>query len=272
MSMLKYTKKPISFVGITHKIPSFLDKIPSAPVRHPLLGWLERFPSLKRILKRVLRPSLLVPIINYKNTLTYLFIDGYIQRTTGYYIRRYIKEGNILEVGIGSGKLIKYINLFRCYYYGFDIYNVSPLAGGKNIHLFIASAEDIPLPDNSIDAIISTEVFEHIPNIRKAFNELYRIAKPGAKMIVSIPNNYCYKYRKKGPHPEHVNYWHYQDLINELSPRFRLLEGRMNGYWIPIMQKSCYSLQLPFSHLLEYLNSNFFYVFECLKRNNGKNY
>jgi SAM-dependent methyltransferase len=52
------------------------------------------------------------------------------------------------------------------------------------------SAMDVtamPFADNSFDAVICSEVLEHIPDDEKAVSELIRILKPGKILAVSVP-------------------------------------------------------------------------------------
>ena len=46
---------------------------------------------------------------------------------------------------------------------------------------------NIPLSDNSVDAIMCTEVFEHIPDPIRAIGEFKRLLKPGGYLIVTAP-------------------------------------------------------------------------------------
>jgi len=46
---------------------------------------------------------------------------------------------------------------------------------------------NIPLPDNSVDAIMCTEVLEHIPDPAKAIVEFNRLIKPGGYLIITSP-------------------------------------------------------------------------------------
>lgn len=262
MRQLAFTSRPASFVGMDHKIPSFLPRVKTAR-QSLLLRLVNRNPALKQGLRTYLKP--LVALLDYRSTLIYLFVDGYIQRAIGHFIRGYVKKGIVLEVGIGGGKLLKYFDFKRCSYFGFDIYDVSAVGLGRPINLFVASAESIPLADASVDYIVSTEVFEHIPNFPKALREMYRVSKPHGKLIVSIPNLYSIKHDVKGPQPDNFNKWHYREFIDQVSAYFSLLEGRMTGFWIPIFPKMRYSIQIAYSHPDEYYNSNFFYVFECKK-------
>lgn len=45
----------------------------------------------------------------------------------------------------------------------------------------------IPVPDASFDAILCTEVFEHIPDPISAIKEFSRIVKPGGTLIITAP-------------------------------------------------------------------------------------
>ncbi|AVR45551.1 SAM-dependent methyltransferase [Christiangramia fulva] len=59
----------------------------------------------------------------------------------------------------------------------------SPLADVK------ADICDLPFEDNSFDFILCNHVLEHIPDDRKAMQELYRILKPGGTAILQIPQD-----------------------------------------------------------------------------------
>jgi SAM-dependent methyltransferase len=51
----------------------------------------------------------------------------------------------------------------------------------------VGSATDIPLPDASFDTVVCTEVLEHVPDPLKALKEMYRVLKPGGRLILSTP-------------------------------------------------------------------------------------
>ena len=46
---------------------------------------------------------------------------------------------------------------------------------------------NIPQPDSSFDAVVCTEVLEHVPEPTKALEEFTRLLKPGGKLILTAP-------------------------------------------------------------------------------------
>lgn len=218
----------------------------------------------KRIIKSFLWPAY--------SLYTELLTVGFITRTIGNWIRESVdKETVFLEIGCGSMKLRRFLPQAICYN-AFDVsfseFHLRRVIRNQgNINVGLATATEIPFESESVNLIASCEVFEHILEINRVMQEIYRVVKPGAKMLCSIPNNYCYKYQKKGPHSEHVNNWSYEEFIDFVKTHgFKLLKGMMKGYWIPLptwLAKTSY--QLPLSPKKEFYCTNFFYQFKVDK-------
>lgn len=49
-------------------------------------------------------------------------------------------------------------------------------------------AEDLAFKDNTFDIVIMIEVLEHVIDDERVINEIYRVLKPGGKLIVTAPN------------------------------------------------------------------------------------
>lgn len=57
--------------------------------------------------------------------------------------------------------------------------------GYKNVEFKFGDIEEMPIEDNIVDVIVSNCVLNLVPDKTKAFNEMYRILKPGAHFCVS---------------------------------------------------------------------------------------
>lgn len=62
--------------------------------------------------------------------------------------------------------------------------------GLENIEFFTGFGEALPFADNSIDFIVSTDVFEHVKDLRQVLGECYRVLKKGGKLLVVFPQYY----------------------------------------------------------------------------------
>lgn len=102
-----------------------------------------------------------------------------------------LNNKNLLEVGSGRGGGLDYISRYK---------NLSSLTGidlsskaiskatnsfsRSNINFVNASADNIPLDDNSIDVIINVESSHCYPNMDDFIRETFRVLKPGGYFAI----------------------------------------------------------------------------------------
>jgi len=53
----------------------------------------------------------------------------------------------------------------------------------------VADAQHLPFREGVFDKVVCTEVMEHITDDKQGISELYRVAKPGAGVAVSVPRH-----------------------------------------------------------------------------------
>lgn len=91
----------------------------------------------------------------------------------------------VLDAGAGVGQ---YRPLFaHCDYKAHD-FAKEPMTVGHYTPLdYESDILAIPVPDESFDAVLCTEVLEHVPEPIKAVRELARILRPGGIMMLTAP-------------------------------------------------------------------------------------
>lgn len=105
-----------------------------------------------------------------------------------------IPEGlTILDAGAGECQFKKFCNHLKYISQDFGQYTGEGQVGLQtgtwdNSRLDIVSdITAIPIPDSSVDAIMCTEVLEHIPNPVEAIKEFSRLLRPGGYLLLTAP-------------------------------------------------------------------------------------
>jgi 2-polyprenyl-3-methyl-5-hydroxy-6-metoxy-1,4-benzoquinol methylase len=107
---------------------------------------------------------------------------------------RHLANSQILDIASGEGYGTHALALKPNDVIGIDISQeaVSHAIKKYNLDFRVGNAESIPLPSNSMDAVVSYETIEHVPNPRDFINEVARVLKPGGKLFISTPNANTY--------------------------------------------------------------------------------
>lgn len=103
---------------------------------------------------------------------------------------------NVLEIGCGRGGFSKFIldkyptinRLFACDYSESALAIATSRVDKGNVVWQKEDIQSLSFLDNTFETIISCETIEHVPNPHRALKEMYRVLKPGGKLILTCPN------------------------------------------------------------------------------------
>ena len=98
-----------------------------------------------------------------------------------------VRKGEmVLEVGCNRGSVVKRMQELGATVYGIDI-NAEAITDGIADNLQVMDATDLKFPDAMFDKAYSLHTVEHIPDVKKAIEEMERVLKPSGKLVLTYP-------------------------------------------------------------------------------------
>ena len=90
-------------------------------------------------------------------------------------------SARVLDAGAGSKP---YKELFSA-----SSYESCDMPGGfySDTHDFECYLDNIPRNESNYDAVVLTQVLEHVPDPKAVLTEIHRVLKPGGKLFLSVP-------------------------------------------------------------------------------------
>lgn len=97
------------------------------------------------------------------------------------------RDSIVLDAGAGE---CRYKTFFKAHnYIAVDTAYGDATWDYSNIDI-VSSLDNLPLEDNAIDAVICTQVLEHVNEPQQVLNELYRVLKHGGALYLSAPQGW----------------------------------------------------------------------------------
>lgn len=143
-----------------------------------------------------------------------------------YYIHEYskFKGKKIIDIGCGNGYVCSKYASEGADVYGIDVTKKAIDLSSRRFELYglkgifkQASADNLPFPDNSFDCVCSMGVLHHIENTDKAIKEIFRILKPGGRVILMFYNRNSAKYHLRYRFKSLFTKKTMQELVNEFD-------------------------------------------------------
>lgn len=108
-------------------------------------------------------------------------------------------RGKVLDIGCGNSPFRPLLDPALTTYQGIDVETAGSF-GYANPEVVFYDGRIIPFVDDTFDAILCTEVLEHVPEPGPFIAELHRVLKPGGRAIITLPWSARFHYQ---PHDYH---------------------------------------------------------------------
>lgn len=158
-----------------------------------------------------------------------------------------ISDGDrLLDAGAGTCPYRKYFSHTK--------YESADMEG---VQTFVCEIERLPVADNTYDAVINTQVMEHVKDPKAMLSELYRVLKPNGKLFLTVPG--CY-----GVHSEN-NYFNFLEkglwlLFGKAGFTVKSIKPLGGIFWVA----ACLIRVLPWYVYRQYLNDRYVPSFKGL--------
>ena len=116
------------------------------------------------------------------------------------------KGKKVLDVGSGNGYVLSRYALHGAHAHGVDLteraiglcrrrFAMMGLPG----RFIVGNAECLPFQDASFDCVCSMGVLHHTPDTRRSVDEVFRVLRPGGRIILMFYHRHSFHYRVKFP-------------------------------------------------------------------------
>ena len=112
-------------------------------------------------------------------------------------VLNYVRRGeSLIDIGCGTGVFIVQLRDRFNRLVGIDTsshaieFTARRVEKGSNILLECGELDSFHFPAEHFDVCLCLDVLEHVKDLSSLLQEIYRILRPGAEMIVTVPNWY----------------------------------------------------------------------------------
>jgi ubiquinone/menaquinone biosynthesis C-methylase UbiE len=99
------------------------------------------------------------------------------------------RTGVLLDLGCGPGFVLDRVfsTAPHLVTIGLDLAVTNLLQTSNDHFKMVANAEDVPLNASSVDYVICFDLLEHVQDMKKVAQEIFRVLKPGGELMLAFP-------------------------------------------------------------------------------------
>jgi SAM-dependent methyltransferase len=152
--------------------------------------------------------------------------DVALEHLHRYALARSLAEGKeVLDIACGEGYGAALLAQVAAQVTGVDIseraiQHARRKYASPNLRFETGICSRIPLPDASIDLVVSFETLEHVDDQDAMLGEIRRVLRPGGMAIISTPNKRNYSERTQYENPYHLKELYAGEFFNLLERYF----------------------------------------------------
>jgi ubiquinone/menaquinone biosynthesis C-methylase UbiE len=141
---------------------------------------------------------------------TFVYNEATVEHLHRYSVAyQLINDKDVLDLACGEGYGSNILSACAKSVTGIDsdnesIANASRKYKKSNLRFLTANAVSLPLPDHSIDVVVSFETIEHLSEHEKMLMEIKRVLRAKGTLIISTPDKKNYSDRTGFKNPYHV--------------------------------------------------------------------
>lgn len=140
-------------------------------------------------------------------------------------------SGKFLDIGFGSGQLIKKLSTAKLTTFGVDISLQNIVSFRKNYRksrpVYTLPVDpfnsELGFKGESFDGIVCSHVLEHVPDDQVLIKEIHRVLCPGGIAVIMVPIN-----EEHMEVPTHIRKYTADSIKEKLKPYFEILESGEN--------------------------------------------
>jgi ubiquinone/menaquinone biosynthesis C-methylase UbiE len=143
-----------------------------------------------------------------------------------------VKNKIVLDVACGSGYGTKLLADNAKKAFGVDVDKPTIEYAKKhyasnNTEFLVGDGEHIPLPDHSVDVVITYETIEHIRDYEQFMRDISRVLKPDGLAVISTPNDLEFA---EGNH-YHLHEFTEEELEGLVRKHFKFIDSYYQATW-----------------------------------------